>query len=98
MFLERLTVRRSVAALAAHWRPHHERNFDLPRIHKAELGGVVDELIAGQHHEVAEHNLHDRAHAGKRETVADPGDCKLADGRVTHAAWKQLAEILGHFE
>jgi hypothetical protein len=62
----------------------HHGHGRLPAELVAHLGGLVGQLVHGDGEEVAEHDLHDRAHAGDGRAHRGPGDGRLADRGVAH--------------
>jgi hypothetical protein len=96
--LQRLGMGRPVATAAAHGRPHHQRRLHLPVVHGRVLGGVVDQLIRRQRHEVAKHDLRHRAVAAQRQPHAHPDNRGLADGGGEDARREAGGKPLGHFE
>ena len=96
--LERLAVRRPVAAAAAHRRPHDERDGHALVEHLAELRDPVDDLVEAERDEVAEHDLDDRPVAAQREPGGDAEDRRLADRRREHAVGPAGREPLADLE
>ena len=77
--LERLAVRRPVAAAGAHRRADDERDGDLVVVHLAELRDPVHDLVEAERDEVAEHDLEDRPLAAQRHARRNAEERRLAD-------------------
>jgi len=71
--------------------PKDHRHGRLAPEHVAVLGGLVDELVHRQGHEIDIHDFGDRSHAAHGRADGRPRDGLLADGRVADPL---LAELL----
>ena len=58
--------------------------------HVAELGGLVEDLVEADAHEVDEHQLGDRAQAGRGGAGRRADEGALGDRRVEHALAAEL--------
>ena len=83
--LQRLAVRRAVAAAPTHRRPHDERHSHLVVEHRAELRDPVHGLVEAERDEVAEHDLEDRPPPAQGHAGGDAEDRALRDRRRDHA-------------
>jgi hypothetical protein len=64
-----------------------------------DLRRLVDHLIHHQCQEVAEHDVHDGAHAGHRRADGQPGEPRLGNRRVDDALGAELLDKpLDHLE
>ncbi len=96
--LERLRVRRPVAAARAHRRSHDERHGHLVVVHLAELRDPVDDLVEPERDEVAEHDLEDRPLTSQRHPGGDAEQRRLADRRREDTVRVRVAEPRRHLE
>lgn len=55
-----------------------------PPGHVSDLGHLVEELVAADHHEVGEHQLHHRAQAGQGRANAHAHEPLLRDGGILY--------------
>jgi hypothetical protein len=63
--------------------------------HEAELGGLVEDLVEADAHEVDEHQLGDRAHARGGRTDGSTDESRLRDRRVEDAVGVLRLQALG---
>ena len=84
VLLEALAVGRPIPAVAARRHAHDHRAGDATGIHGGVLRHVVDDLVEGKRHEVAEHDLDDRPIAGHRQPGGDADHAGLADRGGQH--------------
>ena len=96
--LERLGVRRPVAAPRAHRRAHDERHRHLVVVHLAELRDPVHDLVEPERDEVAEHDLEDGPLAAQRHSGGDAEERRLADRGREDAVGIRVAQPLRHLE
>ena len=82
--LEALRVLRGKADAAALRPADHQRHGRRAAQHVAELGGLVDDHVHHQGHEVEDLDLDDRPHAGDRSADAGAAEGRLGDRRVAH--------------
>ena len=68
---------------------HHGR-VHLAVRHVAKLGGLEDDLARRLEHEVSEHEIGDRARAGRGGTEGGAGEALLGDRRIDHALRPEL--------
>ena len=90
--LQLLRVLRAGRPAGAALRSQRHGHLDLASGHVAVLGGLLDELLHRQRHEVLVHDLDDRAHAGDGRADAGSDDRHLGDRRVAHALGPELVE------
>ena len=90
--IEALAVLRGGAEAGAVHGADHHRGHRLAAEHVLELGGLVEDLVEADPHEVDEHQLGDRAQPGGRGTDGGTDEAALGDRRVQHA----VAAELGH--
>ena len=92
--LERLAVRRPVAATAAHRRAHDERHRHLVVVHLAELRDPVDDLVEAERDEVTEHDLEDRSLPAERHPGGDAErDASLIGVVITRSGYASLRPL-----
>src|SRR5258706_15731497 len=84
--MQALTVLCRRAACSSQSRPHDYRYLEFAAGHIMHLGGLVRNLIHRQPDEVAEHQVHHRAHAGHGTTYSQPGDACFRDRRVDYTS------------
>src|SRR5947209_13485620 len=64
--------------------------------HVVNLGGLVDDLVHGEGHEVAEHDLDDGAHSCHRQAHADAGYTRLGNRTIQYPLRSEsVVEALG---
>ncbi len=66
------------------------RHVELAARHVQQRGRVVENLVGGQHAEVAGHDLDDGPHAGQRRADAGAGEDRLGQRRVADALRAEL--------
>ena len=89
-------VVRAGAAQRAGADAHHHRRVHLAVAHVAQLRRLQHDLPGGLEHEIGEHQVGDRARAGRRGADRGAGEALLGDRRVDHArAAELLPEVLG---
>jgi len=96
--LDALTVRGSIAATAAHGRPDDQRNLNAAAVHLLVLDRVIDDLVARERQEIAEHHFHDGSQTLKSSADSQSDDSRLADGRREDPIGETCRQPLGHFE
>ena len=84
MLLQALAVGGPVPSMAARRHAHDDGTGDLSAVDGGVLGDVVDDLVEGERHEIAEHDLDDRPVAGHREPGSHAHDGRFADRRRQH--------------
>ena len=83
--VQALGMLRRRAAPRAHRRAQDHRHFELAAGHVVNLGRLIDHLVHGQRDEIAEHDVHHRAHAGHRRADASPAMPGFGDRRIDDA-------------
>ena len=71
-------------ASATQGQAHHHGHVALAAGHVSDLGHLVEELVAADHHEVGEHQLHHRAQAGQGRANAHAHEPLLRDGGILY--------------
>ena len=90
--LEALGVLGAVAPPGALLGPDDQRHVHSAAQHPADLGGLVADLVHGQHREVDVHVLDDRPETGQGRAQTEPGEPGLGDGGVSHPVRAELVE------
>ena len=90
--IEALAVLRGGAEAGAVHGADHHRGHRLAAEHVLELGGLVEDLVEADPHEVDEHQLGDGAQPGGGGTHGGTDEAALGDRRIQHA----IAAELGH--
>ena len=83
--VQALAVLRGGAARGAEGCPQDHRHFEFAAGHVVDLGSLIHELVHRQCDEVAEHDVHHRAHPGHGGADADAADARFGNGRIDDA-------------
>ena len=96
--IQTLRMLRGSAETGAVHGAHDQRRHRLASKHVAELGGLVENLIETNSHEIDEHQLHDRPQPGGGGANGSPHEGRFGDRRIHHAVAELVPQSLGDSE
>src|SRR5712692_8181192 len=94
--MQRLRVLRRGAASRPHRGTHHHRNFPFAAGHVVNLRRLVEDLVHGEPHEVAKHDVDNGTHSGHCRANGETGETGFGDWGIEYSVFAELIDQTDH--